>query len=147
MAAGAWVMHDTLIEEMANGNVDFDTDTFKIILLLSTSNIATTSVVDLASVTNQVATNYGYTQNDKTIALTVAEASGVVTIDGADVSWSASGGDITARFAAIYNDTHGSDLILAHCLLDDSPADVTATDGNPLNINMNASGILVIQRA
>lgn len=147
MAAGSWVMHDTFIEEAVNGNIDFDTDVFKIILLSSASNIATTSVVALASVTNQLATGNGYTQNDKTLTMSVSESSGTVTIDSDNPVWTASGGDITARFAAIYDDTHGSDLIICHCLLDDTPADVTATDGNTLTISMNASGILTVARA
>lgn len=144
MAAGAWVVHDTVIEAMAKGDIDTDTDVFKVVLCLSTSNAATTSVVALASLTNQVATANGYTQNSKVLTVTDSSAAGVYTFDGDDPVWTASGGSITARYAVIYDDTNASDLIIAHCLLDDAPADVTATDGNTFTITMNASGIFTV---
>jgi len=144
MGAGAWAVHDTVIYEMATGNVDTDTDVFKIILCSSSSNEATTSVVALASLTNQLATANGYTQNDKTLTVTDSQVSGTYTFDSDNAVWTASGGPITARYAVIYDDTHPSDLIIAHVLLDDTPADVTATDGNTFTVTMNASGIFTV---
>ena len=84
---------------------------FKINLYLSTSDIATTSEDAIATITNQVATANGYTQDTEVInAPTWVEASGTVTFDvsGADPAWTASGGSITARFAGIYDDTVAS---------------------------------------
>lgn len=145
MAADAWVLHDKIKEYIGDGTVDLDADTFKMILLLSTSNIATTSVDGYAAVTNEVATGNGYTQGG--IALTTVtwvESSGTVTFDCDDVSWTASGGSITARFAAIYDDTVASpvaDPVVCHSLLDNTPADVTATDGNNFTVQIHASGV------
>lgn len=51
-------------------------------------------------------------------------------------SWTASGGSITARYAVIYE--VGGD-VLAFVLLDNAPADVTATDGNPLTIDSDGT--------
>lgn len=144
MGAGAWVVHDSVINEMATGNVDTDTDVFKIILCSSSSNAATTSVVALASITGQLSTANGYTQNDKTLTVTDSQASGTYTFDADNPVWTASGGSITARYAVIYDDTHASDLVIAHVLLDDTPADVTATDGNTFTITMNASGVFTV---
>ena len=53
----------------------------------------------------------------------------------------------TARYAAIYDDTVASpvvDPIVCSTLLDTTPADVTATDGNTFTIQMNASGIFTL---
>ena len=144
MGAGAWVVHDSVIEAMAKGDIDTDTDVFKIVLCSSASNAATTSVVALASLTNQLSTANGYTQNDKTLTVTDSQSSGTYTFDSDNPVWTASGGSITARYAVIYDDTHASDLIIAHALLDDTPADVTATDGNTFTVTMNASGIFTV---
>ena len=61
--------------------------------------------------------------------------------DPADAVWTASGGSITARFAVIY-ESGGN--VLCYCLLDSTPADVTATDGNTLTVALNASGIFTL---
>jgi hypothetical protein len=66
-----------------------------------------------------------------------------VTVDDpADVVWTASGGSITARFACIYE--NASSKILCYCLLDSTPADVTATTGNTLTVALHASGIFTL---
>lgn len=148
-AAGAWKMYEAAKLALANGLIDFDTHAFKINLYLSTSNCDTLSGHDqLTDLTNQVATNFGYTQNTKAVTITTANSSGTITIDETtNPSWTASGGSITARFAVIYDDTHADDIPVCVCLLDTAPADVTATDGNTFTITMNASGILTLSGA
>lgn len=151
MAADAWVQHDKAIEYAGDGTIDYDADSFIIILCLSTSNIATTSVNAYSTVTNEVATANGYTQGTKAITSpTWTESSGTVTFDCADVVWTASGGSITARFAGILDDTVAApvaDPVICHDLLDNSPADVTATDTNTFTITINASGVFAYARA
>lgn len=145
MAASAWVVHDKIKEYIGNKLVDFDSDAFKANLYLSSSNIATPSVNGIATATNQVATNYGYTQNSKAITSpTWSESSGVCTFDCADIVWTASGGSIVSRFCGIYDDTVASpvaDPIVAHTLLDTTPADVTATNGNTFTITIHVDGV------
>ncbi len=46
-----------------------------------------------------------------------------------------------ARFAVIY-ESGGN--VLCYCLLDSSPADVTATTGNTLTVAANASGVFTL---
>lgn len=151
MAADAWVVHDKAIEYMGDATIDLDGDSFIAILCLSTSNIATTSVNGYATVTNEVATANGYTQGTKAVTSpTWTESSGTVTFDCADIVWTASGGSITARFGAIYDDTVTTpvaDPVLCHSLLDNAPADVTATDTNTFTIAINASGVFTSARA
>ena len=150
-AAGKWKMYEKAKLEFANGLIDFDTHTFKINLYLSTSNADTltfATIGQLTDITNQVATNFGYTQNNKAVTITTANSSGTITIDETtNPVWTAAGGSITARFAVIYDDTHATDCPICVCLLDTAPADVTATDGNTFTITVNASGILTISGA
>lgn len=148
-AAGKWKLYESAKLAIANGEIDLDTHSFKINLYLSTSNCNTLSgTTQLADLTNQVATNFGYTQNTKAVTITTSQSSGTVTVDETtNPVWTASGGSITARFAVIYDDTHANDLPLCVCLLDTAPADVTATDGNTLTITQNASGIFTLSGA
>jgi hypothetical protein len=150
-AAGKWKVYESAKLAILNKEVDFDSDSFKINLYLSTSNADTLTAATIAAltdITNQVATNFGYTQNDKAVTLTVANSSGTITVDETtNPVWTASGGSITARFAVIYDDTHASDLPICVCKLDTDDADVTATTGNTLTITMNASGIFTLSGA
>ena len=146
MSAGKWKIYEQAKLDIVNGLIDFDTHSFKINLYLSTSNCNTLSgTTTLASLTNQVATKYGYTQDTKAVTISTAQASGTVTVDETtNPVWTASGGSITARYAVIYDDTHASKQAVCVCLLDTTPADVTATSGNTFTITMNASGLFTI---
>jgi hypothetical protein len=143
MAAGKWKLYEAAKLGIHNGTIDLDSHAFKINLYLSTSNCDTLSGdTALANLTNQVATNFGYTQDTKAVTISTAQASGTVTVDETtNPVWTASGGSIVARFAVIYDDTHATDQAVAVCLLDVAPADVTATTGNTFTITMNALGV------
>lgn len=141
MAADAWVVHDKWKEKLHKGDVDTDTDTFEVRLYTSASNIATTSLADASAATNEVSGN-GYSAQSS--AISVSETGGVTTLDAADVVYAASGGSITARYAALVDTTLTPDEIVCHSLLDNTPADVTVTDGNNLTIQMNASGVYTV---
>jgi hypothetical protein len=141
MAAGAWTFPDGARTRLLNGTFDLDTDTFLMALFLSTSNIGAASTT-YAGVTNEHANANGYTTGGISMgALTLAGTTTVTVDDPADLVWTASGGSITARFAVIYES--GGD-VLCYCLLDSTPADVTATDGNTLTIALHSSGIFTL---
>lgn len=148
MAAGKWKLYDTAKLNIGDGTTDLNSHTFKIALFTSSSNANTLTNSTLASLTNQVANANGYTTGGNTLAsVTWTQTGGVATFDAADTTWTASGGSITARFAVIYDDTSASDSLVAVCLLDTTPADVTVTDGNTLTIQFNASGIFTLSGA
>lgn len=144
-------MYESAKLAWANGTIDFDSHSFKINLYLSTSNANTltaATITQLSDITNQVATNFGYTQNSKAVTITTNNSSGTITIDETtNPVWTASGGAITARYAVIYDDTHANDMPCFVCLLDTAPADVSATDGNTFTITMNASGLVTLSGA
>lgn len=147
-AAGKWKLYDTAKLKMGNKEIDLDSDTFKVALFLSSSNCDTLTHDELSDLTNQHANGNGYSTGGQALDTnTWANSSGTSTFDAANEVFTASGGPITARFAVIYDDTHASDALIAVCLLDTAPADVTATDGNTLTINFNASGIFTLSGA
>lgn len=140
MAAGSWTFTDTGRTSLLNGTFDLDTDTFRIALFLSTSDLGATSAA-YSDLTNEVATAYGYTQNAKAVTLALSGTTTVTVDETTNPVWTASGGSLVARSAAIYK---VSGNVLCYCLLDSAPADVTATDGNSLTITISASGLFTL---
>jgi hypothetical protein len=139
MAAGQWQLTNEGRTRLSNGEW-LDGDTYKIALFLSTSNIGAASTT-YAGLTNEHANANGYTTGGNAVTVSRSGTT-TVTIDLTDpAAWTASGGSITARFAVLYE---VSGRVLAYCLLDSTPADVTATDGNTLTITIHASGILTL---
>lgn len=139
MAAGAWTLTNTGRTKLLNGTFDLDTDTFKMALFQSTSNIGASSTT-YAGLTNEHSNANGYTTGGKTLTPSLSGTT-TVTWDVDDQVWTASGGSITARFAVIYESAGD---VLAYCLLDSTPADVTATSGNTLTVAINASGVFTL---
>jgi len=147
MAAGAFTFYNQFAELVADGTIDLDNDTFKLALLTSsyTPNAAsdtTFSVIDA----NEHAAENGYSAGGEALtSVTWGQSSGVGTFDAADVEWTASGGSITARYAVLHDSTVGGagDLI-GYFLLDSTPADVTATDGNTLTVQWHGDGIFTL---
>lgn len=150
MTANAWQVYDVFMEQLGNELHDMNaTDVIKMALLTSSYTPATTTDVTFAVIdAAEVAGSYGYTTGGDTVAATWDAASGTLTFDVANNIWTASGGSITARYAVLYNSSAGgtNDLI-AYCLLDNTPADVTATDGNTLTVTIHASGVFTIAQS
>ena len=100
----ASLIYNSAVDDLAKGAIDFDTDTFKIMLVTSsyTPNKDTHDRRD--DVTNEV-TGTGYTAGGVTSVCTVTKytANDIVTISFASVSWASA--TITARGAVIYKST------------------------------------------
>lgn len=137
--AGAWTFPNGARTRLLNGTFDLDTDTFKMALFLSTSNIGAATTT-FAGVTAEHAAANGYTAGGVAITITLSGTT-TVTVDSTDAIWTASGGSIVARFAAIY-EVAGD--VLCYCLLDSTPADVTVTTGNTLTVQINVSGVFTL---
>jgi len=136
MAAGAWTLTNAGRTDLVTG-VFLDADTFKMALFLSTSNIGAASTT-YAGVTNEHANANGYTTGGIAVDITVAGTTTVTFDIATDPVWTAAGGSIVARFAVIYE---VGGRVFAYCLLDATPADVTATSGNTLTVAIHASGV------
>ena len=141
MAAGNWIMYNAAKEDIGDGTIDLDNDTFTCTLHTSTYTPALTDT----SVTNEVANGNGYTTGGVTLTCTWAADGGDVTSIVFDctspdpIRWTAFGGSIVARHAVINDTTAG--VPLCYCLLDTAPADVTASDGGTFDITIAAGGI------
>lgn len=141
MAAGAWTFTDAARTNLLNGTFDLDTDTFLMALFLSTSNIGSGSTT-YAGLTNEHANANGYTTGGISLSTLALSGTTTVTVDETtNPVWTASGGSIVARFAVIY-ESGGN--VLCYCLLDSTPGDVTATNGNTLTVTFHASGIFTL---
>ena len=147
MAAGKWKHYDKAVLNQFIGELNLNATTnWKLALFLSTSNCNTLTVHELyGDLTNEHANANGYTTGG--IALTgvaLTRTGNVVKLTCSPAVWTATGGSITARFGVLYrNATDGTKVNPAYAvfLLDATPADVTATDGNTFTVTMNASGI------
>ena len=141
MAAGTWTLTNTTRTKLLNGTFDLDTDTYKMALFLSTSNLSASST-DFASVTNEVGTtNTGYSAGGEAITLTLSGTTTVKVDIDTDPVWTAGSAGLTARFACIYE--VGGDVV-CYCLLDSSPADVSVTVGNTLTCAAHTDGIFTL---
>jgi hypothetical protein len=115
-------------------------DTYKVKLLTAATFDATHTTLAATGGT-EVANGSGYTTGGATVA-GVAFSTFSTTgarFDADDVTWNASGGAITARYAILYNDTDADDPPVSFIDLD---ADVTAADGTPFILRWNADGIV-----
>lgn len=151
-AAGKVKVYETTRKYMADGTLDLDDNTnWKLALFLSTSNANTLGGSNdvYGDLTNEVATAFGYTQGGVAITPTWTQSGATATFDAGDLApgWTASGGPITARFGVIYKNATVNTIVkplFGVFLLDATPADVTATDGNPFNVTWNGSGLITV---
>lgn len=102
----ASILPFSLGEDIARGNVDFDTDTFKAMLVTATYT-PSQSHSKRSDITNEVS-GTGYTAGGQTITCTVSRASGVTSNTFANVVWAAPTNGFTARYAVIYKSRGGA---------------------------------------
>jgi hypothetical protein len=143
MTASAWRVYREFKATLGKSLVDLTADTIKCALFLSTSNCGDVALVtaQYATLTNQHANANGYTTAGVIVAATYTQAGGVATFDVADPSWTASVGSIVARYAVLYDDSATNKDLIAYCLLDVTPADVTAVAGTAFLIQVSPTGV------
>lgn len=146
--AASLTFYQSFREYIADGTIDLDTDAFVVRLLSSSYTPNAGSHTVIADLTNELATANGYTSGGASLAsVTWNRSGGTVTWDAADTTWTASGGSIVARYAVINKNGTANAIVsplVCYILLDTTPADVTATDGNNLTLQWNASGIFTL---
>lgn len=139
-APGPFTFTTTTRTDILNGAQPLSSGTFKCALFASTSNISTSSTT-YAGLTNELSTANGYTSGGITVTFTLVGTSSVTASFTTKPVWTASGGSITARFAVVYK---ASGDVIAFCLLDATPADVTVTSGNTLTVSDASSPFLTL---
>ena len=100
----ASLIYNSALEDEAKGAIDYDTDTFKTLLVTSSYTPDKDTHTRRSDVTNEVSGS-GYTAGGATSACTVVKdtANDRVTLTFAAVSWASA--TITARGAVIYKST------------------------------------------
>lgn len=125
----ASAVYNSAIEDLAKGAIDFDTDTFKAMLVLAAYTPDVDAHTKRSNVTNEVANGNGYTTGGSVVAVTVTKdnANNRVDISFADHNYPSA--SFTARAAVIYKSRGGAssaDELVAYV---DFGADITATNG------------------
>lgn len=147
MAANAFFVYGNALEQIANGTIDLDTDSFRMILVGTgyTPNQSTDTAY--SNVSGSEVTGTGYTAGGQAITQSVSRSGLAVTFDCDDQSWTSS--TISgAAYAVIVRDADGNgslvagDLLLAACELEDGGS-LSTTNGT-LAVTINASGVFTI---
>lgn len=128
-----------LPKSLSDGLLDFDTDTFKVMLLSAYTYAATHQFVDQVKAAGTESTSAVYTAGGATLSsVTFSRTGDVYAFDAANVAWDAAiGTDAVA--AVVYCSTPGSDAtnpVVGYVNLD------AGSTVSTLGINWNASGVL-----
>lgn len=122
----ASLIYNSCLNDMARGSIDFDTDTFKVMLVTSTYVPNKDTHTKRSDVTNEVSgTGYSSGGTASTCTVTNDTANDRITMAFASVNWATA--TITARAAVIYKSRGGAssaDELVAYV---DFGADITST--------------------
>lgn len=127
-----------------NKEIDWDTDTIKVMLCTSTYTPDQDSHIYKSSVTNEVANGNGYTTGGATLAnktITYTGATNVIKLDADDVTWTTS--TITARYAVVYDDAPATDATKPLLGYVDFGQDFSSSNGN-FTITWDSAGLFTI---
>jgi len=139
-------LYGLALQSFANKEIDWDSDTIKVMLCTSTYSPNQDTHRYKSDVTNEV-TGTGYTAGGATLTSpTFAYTAGTntLTLDAADTSWPSS--TITARYAVIYDSTPSTDATRPLLAYVDFGADVSTTAGT-FSIVWDATGIITLTAA
>ena len=114
-------------------------DTYKV-KLLSAATFDATHTTLAATGGTEATSGTGYTSGGQALAnvAVTTVTTNDAKFDADDLTWTASGGSITASYAIVYNDTDADDPPIAFIDFDGSQS---AGDGTDFKIVWNASGI------
>jgi hypothetical protein len=124
----ASLIYNSCIDDLARNNIDFDTNTFKAMLVTSSYTPNKDSHDKRDDVTNE-ATGTGYTAGGETSTVTVTKdnTNDKVTIQFGAVSWSSS--TITARGCVYYKSRGGASSADELVAYNDFGSDVSSSGG------------------
>lgn len=138
------IIFNNFLHDLGSGLVDWESDTLRAALYSDISNFTKDTVA--YSNTNELASNFGYTQNNKAVTggnLIQNDTDDVVQYDIGDITWTASGGQIgPASGCLIYDVTNSSEAVY---LIDFGSAK-TADDGTDFKITIDSSGLFLARQ-
>jgi hypothetical protein len=136
-------MYGQFLAKALNKEVDFDTDTIKVMLTTSSYSPNQDTHAYKSDVTNEVV-GTGYTAGGQALTsktVTYDAATNVIILDAADTTWANS--TITARYAVIYDDAGASDATKVLLGYVDLGSDQSSTNG-AFALTWDATGIFRI---
>jgi len=141
MTSDAWVLYDQFLLEKSNGTQDLQNDVFKVALMDDTyvPNSATDTI--FSSLTGELSTEYGYTEDGVTATQILTITSGNVKWDIDDPQWNIVTNNITFKYIVIYNsDTDG---LVGYCIADNTAGgtNVTISADYLLDVIIPSTGI------
>jgi hypothetical protein len=139
-------LYGLALQSAFNKEIDWDTDTIKVMLCTSSYTPDQDTHRYKSSVTNEV-TGTGYTAGGATLASASAAyttGTNVLMLDAADTAWTSS--TITARYAVIYDATPGTDATRPLIAYVDFGADVSTTAGT-FTLTYDSAGLVTVTAA
>ena len=149
MPAGAFVIYGNAKHQLVDGNLDIDTQAFRMVLLTSSYTPNANAHAAYSSLsTAEVANGGGYTTHGKLLTMTSTDGgTGTTTVDCDDQNWTSS--TITAKYAVIVRDGDANgalaagDIPLCYCDLETGGGSVSTTNGT-FAVNIHANGIFTL---
>jgi hypothetical protein len=148
MPAGAWKVYAPALEQLIEGGLDLDSNTWRMVLVTSSYTPAQSTDAAWSTISgNEVAAGGGYSTHGKLLTVTSTRSGLVVTFDCDDQSWTSS--TITAKYAVIVRDADANsalaagDIPLCFCDLETGGGSVSTTSGT-FAITINASGVFTV---
>ena len=140
---GTLTLYQPFNEFKGDGTIDLDDATagyFKVLLTTSSYTPAATHST-IGNITNELTAAGGYARQNLG-SVTWSTTGNTATWDAANTQWTASGADFdAARYFVIFADGAANDALIGYGNIDNTPADVTVTDGTTLTLQWNNSGI------
>lgn len=144
-AAGAWTFYNEGKKYLMSGDVDLNTNTFRMGLYTSASNATTATLSRHDQVTNEVTEGNGYSSSGKAltgVTWTAGASASEMRFDATALIWTATGGNIAnVKFAVIFIEGASAGARKLLCYSQLSTAQFTITTGNTLTITPSANGI------
>jgi hypothetical protein len=146
MAASAWTIVNSAKEFIGDGTIDLDNDTFKLALFTTGYTPSATQQTFGAIATDEIV-HASYTDGGETLAgVTWSRTAGQVVFDANDVAITSTAGELSAKYAVIYDDSTATagdpvtDAILCYSNLSSTGGDVSVTQDNTLTIKFATTG-------
>lgn len=134
-------------QKQLDGTIVLDTHTLKVAFCTSVQALTAAGQSVYADLTNELTTANGYTAGGQTLAgVALTTAAGVAKFDATDPVLTATGGNLTAFYWVLYDDTAATKPLICFGLLDTTAGGtaVTITDGNPITYIIPAGGFFTL---
>jgi len=141
MGAGPWTFYNNTRKELGSKTFDFAANDWTMRLYQGSSNCTDTGLINVSSLTNEVAGGTGYTLGGKALT-NPTWAVGIVPseyrMNCDNVQWNATGAEIAGIRYAVINQTSSGKLL---CFAELDTVPINVAPGNPFVVAPNVGGI------